>query len=143
MDSSQRTELIVRNAAKLTKDERISLARRLIEQPETIPQVQAERRFSFLLPIAEEVVGKKMERRRNTEDVLIRQFIAYKMRDEGLHVSDIARAMGIHHATVFHYVKQMQTCFDLPVYYARDLEMYHKFEDRINEQVRQPQDRDA
>lgn len=127
MDSSQRTELIVRNAAKLTKDERISLARRLIEQPETIPQVQAERRFSFLLPIAEEVVGKKMERRRNTEDVLIRQFIAYKMRDEGLHVSDIARAMGIHHATVIHYVKQMKNFFDEPIFYMKELGQYCKF----------------
>ena len=134
MDSSQRTELIVRNAAKLTKDERISLARRLIEQPETIPQVQAEQRFSFLLPIAEEVVGKKMERRRNTEDVLIRQFIAYKMRDEGLHVSDIARAMGIHHATVIHYVKQMRNCFDEPIFYAKELENYFRFSEYVKDE---------
>lgn len=120
----------------------MDLAQKIASIRDEVPK-DTEFRFCELVIDAEHVVGCRVDGTRRAASVMIRRFVAYRMRQEGFTIMDISRTMKVNHATVFHYVKQMQTSFDLPVYYARDLEMYHKFEDRINEQVRQPQDRDA
>ena len=47
--------------------------------------------------------------------------------------------MSLNHATIYHYVRQMQACFELPFYYHRDLEMYTRFIEELEhvEQVRE------
>ena len=45
----------------------------------------------------------------------------------------IWQTIGVNHATVCHYVRQMKACFELPFYYARDLELYTQFMEEIGQ----------
>jgi len=142
MTENERINRIVSMAAKFTQEERLDLAQKIASIRDEVPR-DTYVRYQDLILDAEHVIGCRVDGTRRAASVMIRRFVAFRMRQEGFAIMDISRTMKVNHATVFHYVKQMQTCFDLPVYYARDLELYHKFEDQIDEQVREPQDRDA
>ena len=131
MDSNQRAELIVRNAAKLTEQERMEVAMRIMEKNPT-----AERRYALMLPIAEEIVGRKMDSSRHSDCVTIRRLCAYRMMEEGLRLSHIAWAMGKHHSTVLHYVQQMKDAFDEPIFFAGDIRQYIRFTEAVEEAER-------
>lgn len=128
METNERMELVVRTAAKLS--------------PEDRPERNAKARLMDLTVVAEVAVGCKVDGTRRASSVMIRRFCAWRMREEGFIPTDIARAMGVNHAAVYYYIRQMETCFELPVYYHRDIEMYTKFIEELeaHEQVREPQD---
>lgn len=130
MDSNQRSELIIRNAAKLTEQERMEVAKRILERT---PVPTADKRYALMLPIAEETVGRRMSRTRDRDNVTIRRICAYRMMEEGLRISHIAQAMGMHHATVLHYIRQMKDSFDEPIFYAEDIRQYIKFAEAVEE----------
>lgn len=130
MDSYQRTELIIRNAAKLTEEERMEVAKRILEET---PQPTADKRFALMLPIAEEIVGRKMDASRDSDCVTVRRICAFRMMEEGLRVAHIASAMGKHHSTILHYIKQMKDAFDEPIFYAGDIRQYIRFTEAVEE----------
>lgn len=132
MDSNKRADLIFRNAAKLSYEERADVARRILEDAPA-PRATAEERYGALLCIAEMVVGKQMTQSRNLYDVMIRRFVAYRLRNEGYVFTDIARAMGKHYTTVMHYVRIMRDCFDEPIFYASDINLYMSFDEAVGE----------
>lgn len=128
MSDDERIELVVRTASKLTQEDRELVAERILEET---PIRKTEERFSQLLGIAEEVTGHTMRKTRDRQDVAIRRIVAYRMKEEGFRVSDIARTMGYNHSTILHYFSQMRDCFELPVYYHNDIELYTRFIETI------------
>ena len=54
MDNKQRQDLIIRNAAKLSQEEREAVAERILEET---PVPMVDERFAKLLGIAEEVAS--------------------------------------------------------------------------------------
>lgn len=132
MESSERMELVVRTAAKLSPEDRRRVAELILEQ-DGQPAKDTVERFPAMLEAAEEAVGFTMDRSRDARSVMIRRFIAYRMREEGAYVSDIAQAVGVNHSTVSHYIKLMKACFQFPVFYAKDLELYMRFINNIKE----------
>lgn len=97
-------------------------------------RMAAKKRYGQLLPIAEEVIGVKMGKTRSYRNVMVRRFIACRMRDENIPVCDIAEAMGMHHASICHYLKQMRYCVDEPIFYAKELELYFKFVEYVRDE---------
>lgn len=134
IDNNQRAELIVRNAIKLPYQDRAKVAQRILDQPEDGQKESARKRYALLLSVAEEVFERKMTRSRSMNDVMIRRFIAYKMRKEGYYLVDIAKAMGMDHSTIVHYVKQMKDCFDEPIFYAGDIALYMRFSEYVEDE---------
>jgi uncharacterized protein (DUF488 family) len=130
MDNKQRQDIIVRNAAKLTKEEREAVAERILEETPVPP---VEERYAKLLGIAEEVAGHTMTSTRDWENVSIRRMVAYRMKEEGFRVLHVARAMGMHHTTVMHYIAQMKDMFDEPIFYAVDIRKYIQFTEAVEE----------
>ncbi len=130
MDNRERQDLIVRNAAKLSKEEREAVAERILQET-PVPAYQD--RFVKLLGIAEDVTGRTMTRTRDWENVEIRRMVAYRMSEEGFRVTPIARAMGMHHSTILHYIRQMADMFDEPIFYADDIRRYINFSDAVGE----------
>ena len=130
MDNKQRQDIIVRNAAKLTREEREAVAERILEETPVPP---VDERFAKLLGIAEEVAGHTMTSTRDWENVSIRRMVAYRMKEEGFRLSHIARAMHLHHSTVLHYIRQMNDMFDEPIFYAGDILKYIKFSESVEE----------
>ena len=145
MDTNERIELVVRTAAKLSKEDRERAAELILETGEG-PGPKAAARWLTIRLAAELAVGCRVDGTRRASSVTVRRFAAWRMRQEGFIPTDIARAMGVNHATVYHYIRQMETCFELPVYYHRDIEMYTKFIAELeehDEQVREQGGRDA
>ena len=84
-------------------------------------------RYDVVLSAAQEAVGKKLCSGRATEDVLIRVFVAYRLRQEGYSFDTIGKVMHRDHSTVMHYVrKKMDDMLSLPDYYRNELDMYDK-----------------
>ena len=130
MEPNERMELVVRTASKLSQEDRIKVAERILDTGDA-PAGKAAARCIELCTVAEQVVGCKVDGTRRASSVMIRRFVAWRMRTEGFILMDIARALNVNHATVYHYLRQMQTCFELPFYYHRDIEMYTRFEERL------------
>ena len=132
MDPAERMDLVVRTAAKLSPEDRAAVAERIIESPGCEhPDTRA--RYLELIRAAERVVGVHVDGTRRASSVMIRRFCAYRLREEGHFIVDIGRTLGVNHATVCHYIRQMNACFELPFYYARDLELYTQFMEEIGQ----------
>ena len=104
------------------------------EEKEDIAQ-----RYNDLVEAAEKAVGCELDWTRKTGSVTIRRFVAYRLTKDGYSPSDIARAMGVNHSTVHHYVRMMEDEFDFPSVFRNDIAMYQRFSELVNdlEQVRQ------
>lgn len=130
MGTYDRIDHVVRTAAKLTPEDREMVARRIMEET---PVPKADARYAALLAIAEDVTNHTMTRTRDFENVAIRRMVSFRMREEGFTATDIARAMGMHHATVLHYCAQMRDFFQEPIFYAGDIVQYARFKDAVEE----------
>lgn len=139
MNSEERADLIVRSAEKLTSDERADL----LERISAIRDREAATAYAHLVPAAEKAVGATMLRTRDCRSVMIRRFVALRMREDGYSIHEIAGAMGIDHSTVSHYIRMMKAAFELPSVFRNDIQLYHDFTNIANEQVREQEGRDA
>ena len=91
--------------------------------------ITVDERYIQLLKIAEDMFEYRMKpSRRSLEDVMIRRFVAYRLRIEGFSYSSIAHAMGKNHATIMHLVGQMKDYFSLPSLYKQDIKRYLEFD---------------
>ena len=138
MDNEERIELAVRTAAKLPREDRITVAQRILETDDPVTGRDRARAI-VLTKAAEMAVGERLDASRNRTSVNIRRFVSWKMRQEGFLFMDIARAIGKDHATVHHYIKDMRDVFSLPIYYHREIEQYNLFTEYADEteQVRE------
>lgn len=93
-------------------------------------------RYEQLLKSAETVFNRKMKTGRHVDDVMMRRFIAYKLREDGYSFSQISRVMGKNHATIIHLVRQMEDYFSLPAMYKEDIKKYLKFHSMIMQDER-------
>jgi len=121
--------MIVRTAAVLSPEERAVAAERIVSQ-DPVPAT-GRPDYGTLMDAAEKAVGRTMDRTRRRESVLIRELVAYRMREDGHTLTDIARVIGVRHSTVVHYLRKMCDRFDVPACYADDLRMYAKFNNII------------
>ena len=95
------------------------------DPPEYRPPIL--QRYAEVLQAAQIAVGKKMARGRGKEDVLIRMFVAYRLRCEGYPFEAIGKVLGRNHSTIVHLVgKKMADMLSLPKIYLRELKMYNK-----------------
>ena len=131
MEANERIELVVRTAAKLAPEERRRAAELILETQDG-PKAPATARWLVLCAAAERAVGCRVDGTRRASSVMIRRFAAWRMKEEGFAITDVARAMGLNHATVYNYLRQMETCFELPVYYHRDVEAYARFVEEVD-----------
>lgn len=98
---------------------------------EKYPVILIEDRYQQLLEAAESTFGRKMQKGRDIDDVMMRRFIAYKLREDGYTYSQISRVMGKNHSTIIHLIYQMEDYFELPKMYKEDIKKYLKFHSTI------------
>ena len=135
METTERMDLVVRTAAKLSPTERQEVAERILDVKDE-PVLNAATRCTDLVALAEQVVGDTLDNTRKAASVTIRRFVSWRMRQEGYTFYDIARALDVDHSTVHHYVRCMKEELDLPSVFRNDLGLYHIFNENV-EQVRQ------
>lgn len=107
---------------------------------EDYPTTLITDRYEQLLMAAETVFEHKMQSGRDFNDVMMRRFIAYKLREDGYTFSQISRVMGKNHSTIIHLVKQMKDYFSLPQAYKEDIKKYLMFHSTIMQDERDRND---
>lgn len=137
METGERIRLIARAASRLSAEDRMEVARKIMQQDGRTASVQDD--FHHLLASAEKAVGRRMDMTRRHESVLIREFVAYRMRKDGHYLADIAEAVGVDHSTVSHYIRRMDDRFAVPAFYAGELALFDLFNEIADgKQVQQP-----
>ncbi len=107
---------------------------------ENLPVMLVEDRYNQLLEAAESTFGRKMQQGRENDDVMMRRFIAYKLREDGYTFSQISRVMGKNHSTIIHLIYQMEDYFALPKMYKEDIKRYLKFHSTVMQNERDGDD---
>ena len=104
------------------------------EQPKPDPGIKRSERYLFLIGKAEEVLGMQMHvSSRSFKNIQARRFVAFKLRQEGWTLQQIALEMGKTHPTVINYIRRMKECMEMPVFYAEDIKTYMKFAEAADE----------
>lgn len=107
---------------------------------EDYPVMIIKDRYKQLLEAAESIFERKMQKGRDIEDVMMRRFIAYKLREDGYTFSQISRVMGKNHSTIIHLIHQMEDYFSLPSMYKEDIKKYLKFHSKVMQDERSGND---
>lgn len=111
------------------------LAYKVIREIDRIEKLEgAVQRFATLLAIAESVTGLRNDpKRRDSQSVLLRTIIVWRMIDEGYSYSDIGRAMGKDHSTVSYFARMRKDAVSIPMAFREHLTMYGKLVLALNE----------
>jgi uncharacterized protein YerC len=111
------------------------LAYKVIREIDRIEKLEgAAQRFATLLAIAESVTGLRNDpKRRDSQSVLLRTIIVWRMIDEGYSYTDIGRAMGKDHSTVSYFARMRKDAVAIPMAFREHLTMYGKLVLALNE----------
>jgi len=111
------------------------LAYKVIREIDRIEKLEgAAQRFATLLAIAESVTGLRNDpKRRDSQSVLLRTIIVWRMIDEGYSYTDIGRAMGKDHSTVSYYARMRKDAVAIPMAFREHLTMYGKLVLALND----------
>ena len=111
------------------------LAYKVIREIDRIEKLEgAAQRFATLLAIAESVTGLRNDpKRRDSQSVLLRTIIVWRMIDEGYSYSDIGRAMGKDHSTVSYFARMRKDAVSIPMAFREHLTMYGKLVLALND----------
>lgn len=96
-----------------------------------------EKRYGVILKAAQQAVGKRLGEGRDRDDVLIRMFAAYRLREEGYKFESIGEVMHRNHSTVVHYVgTRLPNMLSLPNMYRKELDMLNKMNEILDDKGR-------
>ena len=111
------------------------LAYKVIREIDRIEKLEgAAQRLATLLAIAESVTGLRNDpKRRDSQSVLLRTIIVWRMIDEGYSYTDIGRAMGKDHSTVSYFARMRKDAVSIPMAFREHLTMYGKLVLALNE----------
>lgn len=111
------------------------LAYKVIREIDRIEKLEgAAQRFATLLAIAESVTGLRNDpKRRDSQSVLLRTIIVWRMIDEGYSYTDIGRAMGKDHSTVSYFARMRKDAVSIPMAFREHLTMYGKLVLALND----------
>jgi uncharacterized protein YerC len=111
------------------------LAYKVIREIDRIEKLEgAAQRFATLLAIAESVTGLRNDpKRRDSQSVLLRTIIVWRMIDEGYSYTDIGRAMGKDHSTVSYFARMRKDAVAIPMAFREHLTMYGKLVLALND----------
>ena len=87
-----------------------------------------EERYPGALACAEIACGQALTDSRERENTLIRQFVAYRLHNEGYSFSEIGKMLKRDHSTIAHLCYRMRDMLSVPEAYKYEMKIYDKFE---------------
>lgn len=88
-----------------------------------------EERFPGVLACAEIACGQALTDTRERENTQIRQFVAYRLHNEGYSYSEIGKMLKRDHSTVTNLVHRMRDMLSLPMVYRQEVQQFKRFEE--------------
>lgn len=90
-----------------------------------------EERFPVVLIAAEQATSRWLSASRERENTIIRQFVAYRLHNEGYSYSEIGNVMNRDHSTITHLAHRMRDMLSLPVMYKVEVQQFKRFEELL------------
>lgn len=90
-----------------------------------------EERYPGVLACAEIVCGQPLTDSRERQNTLIRQFVAFRLHNEGYSYSEIGKVMHRDHSTITHLAYCMRDMLSLPNAYKWEVQQYKRFEEML------------
>jgi len=87
-----------------------------------------EERYAVVLEAAEKVFDRRLTNTRDRVNLLIRSFVAHKLRGEGYSNGEIGRRMNRNHSSVTNMGKKMEDMLSVPEAYKSEVAKYKEFE---------------
>ena len=88
-----------------------------------------EERFPVVLIAAEQATSRWLTASRERDNTIIRQFVAYRLHNEGYSYSEIGIVMNRDHSTITHLAHRMRDMLSLPGAYKREVQQFKRFEE--------------
>jgi len=88
-----------------------------------------EERFPGVLACAEIACGQALTDSRERENTQIRQFVSFRLHNEGYSYSEIGKMLKRDHSTVTNLVHRMRDMLSLPVMYRQEVQQFKRFEE--------------
>lgn len=90
-----------------------------------------EERFPGVLACAEIACGQALTDTRERENTQIRQFVAYRLHNDGYSYSEIGKMLKRDHSTVTNLVHRMRDMLSLPMVYRQEVQQFKRFEELL------------
>lgn len=90
-----------------------------------------EERFPGVLACAEIACGQALTDSRERENTQIRQFVAYRLHNDGYSYSEIGKMLKRDHSTVTNLVHRMRDMLSLPMVYRQEVQQFKRFEELL------------
>lgn len=87
-----------------------------------------EERYPGVLACAEIACGQALTDSRERENTQIRQFVAYRLHNEGYSYSEIGKMLKRDHSTVTNLVHRVRDMLSVPYAYREEVALYQEFE---------------
>ena len=88
--------------------------------------VSVKDRYVYVKSVVESVLGREIRKGRLHEDVIARMYISFVLKNDGFSYTEISRAIGKNHSTVFYMVRKVKDMLSLPVAYRDENEFFNK-----------------
>ena len=90
-----------------------------------------EERYPGALACAEIACGQALTDSRERENTLIRQFVAYRLHNEGYSFSEIGKMLKRDHSTIAHHCYRMRDMLSVPGAYKWEVQQFKRFEELL------------
>lgn len=90
-----------------------------------------EERYPGVLACAEIACGQALTDSRERENTQIRQFVAYRLHNEGYSYSEIGKMLKRDHSTVTNLVHRVRDMLSIPYAYKDEVAKYKEFEKMV------------
>lgn len=87
--------------------------------------------YPKVLQAAEQATSWMLTDTRERENTLIRQFVAFRLHNEGYSYSEIGKVMHRDHSTITHLAYRMRDMLSLPNAYKWEVQQYKRFEEML------------
>ena len=96
--------------------------------------VPIEERFPGVLACAELACGQPLTDTRERGNTIIRQFVAYRLHNEGYSYSEIGKVMNRDHSTITHLANRMRDMLSVPYAYRTEVSQFKEFDKLIGKE---------
>lgn len=86
-------------------------------------------RYPVILKAAEQATSWLLTDSRGRENTIIRQFVAFRLHNEGYSYSEIGNMLNRDHSTITHLAHRMRDMLSVPGAYKRELQQFKRFEE--------------
>ncbi len=109
---------------------RFGMALSVLRNENNVPP-PIEERYPVVLQAAEQATSWMLTDSRERENTIIRQFVAYRLHEDGYSFSEIGKMLKRDHSTIAHLCYRMRDMLSVPSAYKWEARQFKRFEELL------------